>query len=609
MKTLADMHGLDHGFFQFPKTTLVNKLGYALALVAFLVAGVLYSTSLSIPDVPRVDEAKFLTELPADVDDLTFVDVQDGYDSGEYAAQAAFIVVPLELEQGGLAVDWCEWVEDDDNGGHWQYSIDFYDANRLTLRDQTGQTINAAYSYERSLAPEGDIVEPPCDSSWSRDIMGHGPNGDNIILSVFLLVEQDPVRYQVLSVAENDGFQNDRVPPEVTQREDRGRWALLATGIGGLFLMYSTTPSLKEDLRRIRNQKPGLVKDIASGPGVLGSQGRFFPHFGPNFQPKESTDYPARAVEDDWLFDVPPLPESYEAPFAQEGDGTLVAEHPNRLGTPKPATVTPYSMGAVVFSLSFIWLSADLRARDGSDVHTTLGWGMTLGVTAVNLIWFYVAWKQFKLVRLINDLPTSPVRSVAVGQAELVGQVRPSVAGTPTMKVGGRSHNGLVAWKWDSYEYVCTSDGDGGKSCSWKHRETKSGGVPFILHDGSGGILVDPEVWSGSKAKLDYGPEVAGWKRGDWRWEVSGFGVGDPVYILGDCVPRTEEDKQMWGCDPTLGNALLTVVPSTDTGDASVMHYGTELDVMSNNRSIFEILIVPSLVFIFGVFMFLNYTP
>jgi uncharacterized membrane protein YvlD (DUF360 family) len=39
------------------------------------------------------------------------------------------------------------------------------------------------------------------------------------------------------------------------------------------------------------------------------------------------------------------------------------------------------------------------------------------------------------------------------------------------------------------------------------------------------------------------------------------------------------------------------------------MHYGTELDLLSKNRSIFEILIVPLLIFTFGVFMFLNYTP
>ena len=33
------------------------------------------------------------------------------------------------------------------------------------------------------------------------------------------------------------------------------------------------------------------------------------------------------------------------------------------------------------------------------------------------------------------------------------------------------------------------------------------------------------------------------------------------------------------------------------------------LDVLSKNRSLFEIFIVPLLVFLFGIFMFINYTP
>ena len=45
------------------------------------------------------------------------------------------------------------------------------------------------------------------------------------------------------------------------------------------------------------------------------------------------------------------------------------------------------------------------------------------------------------------------------------------------------------------------------------------------------------------------------------------------------------------------------------TGDASVLHYGTEMDVLAKNRSLFEIFIVPLLIFLFGIFMFINYTP
>ena len=51
------------------------------------------------------------------------------------------------------------------------------------------------------------------------------------------------------------------------------------------------------------------------------------------------------------------------------------------------------------------------------------------------------------------------------------------------------------------------------------------------------------------------------------------------------------------------------MVPTVGTGDASIVHYGTEIDVLARNRSFVEILIVPLFVFLFGIFMFISYTP
>jgi hypothetical protein len=610
MQNPLDAHGLDHGFFQFPRPTVRHFIGYFIAGAMFLFAFSLYSSSLDIPDVPRVDEA---TQLPSLLEDHAVYDygpLQQGYESGNYASNAAFVIVPLELESGTIAYDNCRYVEDDEGGGSWEYSFDMDYANQLTFVDKDENRIIAAFAYDGSLDPEGEVDQPSCGSSWSRTIEGFGENDPaNYLFNVYLLVEEDPERFQVLSVVEISSFYSQTPPQEVTQREDRGRWSLLALGVGGLVFMYSTTPSLKYDLGRIRKENGNLTKDITSSAGVLGSSGRYFQHIGTNYEILSTPHYPVRAAESDWLFGAPPLPTSYATPYAQDGDGGLLREHPKKMGTPKPATMTPYSIGAIIFSGSFIWLSADLRARDGSTWHTILGWGMTVFVTLVNLIWFIFAWRQFKLVRLVNDLPTSPIRSVAVGQAELVGQVRPSIAGTPEMTVGGRSHKGLVLWQWSSYKYECHTDSDGDTHCSWSHIETQGGGVPFMIHDGSGGMIVDPSLWEKSKKKFDLGSILDTWQRGDWKWEVRGLGIGDPVYILGDCVPRTQDHKEQWGTDPVLPNALLTVVPSTDTGDASVLHYGTEIDMIANNRSIFEILIVPMLVFLFGVFMFLNYTP
>ena len=607
----SEAHGLDHGFFHIPKPTPGHSRGYGISAVLLIIGLFLYNSSLSIPDVPRIEEAEVLLALHDDPSDYEYGVLQKGYDAEEYASTAAFVVVPLELESGTIGYESCTWVEDDDGGGSWSYSVEFFD-NSLRFRDVAGKSIDASFSRQGSLSPEGSMLSE-CSSEYGRDIVGRGENqSGNHRFSVFMLVEEDPVRYQLLSVAENRGFSNALLPDEVTQREDRGRWALLLSGLAGMVCMAGTGPSLKEDLKRIRKQNSESSNDTTSSEGALGVSGRSFPHFGPNFERIETTSTPARDAENDWLFGAPPLPASFEDPFKQEGDGTLIAEHPIKMGTPRPATMTPYSIGALLFATSFIWLAADLRARDGSWFHTMLGWGLTFVVTGVNLVWFYRAWKQFKLVRLVNDLPTSPVRSAAVGQVELVGQVRPSVAGTPVMEVGGRENKGLVSWRWDSYRYECTTDSDGNQSCSWNHKERVSNGVPFIVHDGSGGIIVDPAFWS--EKQVDLGPVIdtwqrGNWQRGKWRWDVRGLGVGDPLYILGDCVPRTEQHLRDWGGDPTVQNALLTVVPTTGTGDASVLHLGTELDLLAQNRSIFEILIVPLFVFTMGVFMFLNYTP
>ena len=602
------VQSLDQGMFAFPRPKLIHVIGYIITFFSVLTAYTLYSQSLTIPDVPRVEEATVLPYLHDDVSAYDFAPVQKGYDVDEYASEAAFIVVPLELEEGIIASDDCRWVEDDEGNGGWEYSFRMKSAQRLTMVDAEGTRISTAFSLQDSLSPEGEVYQPDCNGYWSRTIGGDGIGSeDNFLFNAFVMVEQDPVRYQLLSVVEIWNLNNpSEDPQEVTQREDRGRWSLLSFGFAGLIFMYSNSPPLMHELRKIRKQNRDAVKDTSSAPGVLGFSGRYFPHFGPNFQPLAYSNHPARSADDDWLFGAP-APTSFDDPYGQDAHGKLIPEHPSIVGTPKAALITPYSIGAVVFAGSFIWLSADLRARDGSGFHTTLGWGMTAFVTLMNILWFFSAWKQFKLTRLIKDLPTSPIRSVAVGQAELVGQVRPSIAGTPEMKVGGRTHKGLTCWQWKSYQYVCRTDSDGDTHCSWEHRETKAGGVPFMIHDGTGGMIIDPSLWV--KKPVDYGPLLDTWQRGDWKWTLAALGIGDPVYILGDCVPRDVDHIEKWGGHETLPQALLTMVPTTGTGDASIVHYGTEMDVLSKNRSLFEIFIVPLLIFLFGIFMFLNYTP
>ena len=120
-------------------------------------------------------------------------------------------------------------------------------------------------------------------------------------------------------------------------------------------------------------------------------------------------------------------------------------------------------------------------------------------------------------------------------------------------------------------------------------------GVPFIVHDGTAGMLFDPRVWDGGgaiqagteevrdtggwmrlwswfsllpfflnrilgawrKKELGgFGSVLRQWNQGNFRWQVTGIGVGDPVYLLGNVVPRTAEDLAANGTHPTAQSAL-----------------------------------------------------
>ena len=105
MQSSADIRALDHGFFQFPRPTTRHVVGYVIASGLFLVAFGLYTSSLSIPDVPRVEEAELLSSLHDDPGEYDYGELQKGYKQGDYAQTAAFVVIPLELEQGLLGQD------------------------------------------------------------------------------------------------------------------------------------------------------------------------------------------------------------------------------------------------------------------------------------------------------------------------------------------------------------------------------------------------------------------------------------------------------------------------------------------------------------------------
>ena len=203
----------------------------------------------------------------------------------------------------------------------------------------------------------------------------------------------------------------------------------------------------------------------------------------------------------------------------------------------------------------------------------------------------------------IIDTPSSRVRSVAVGPAELVGQVRPGPKGTMSVDVGSSSSRrvqGVVHFRWKEEERVCSKDKDGNESCKWVTRRTDKGGCEFILHDGTGGILVDPTSWD----KVNMGDSLFTWGTSKWRWTVWVLAAGDPVYCLGRVETRTHDEREE-GIDTSIPNSLLVVRGNQDIGMQAHLHRGTELSLIAGLRSTTEAIIVPVVMLLFSAIPFI----
>ena len=122
-----------------------------------------------------------------------------------------------------------------------------------------------------------------------------------------------------------------------------------------------------------------------------------------------------------------------------------------------------------------------------------------------------------------------------------------------------------------------------------------------MLHDGTGGILVDPSTWR----KPIFGDPLQVWQWSNMRWTVHALCAGDPVYCLGRVEPRRGDYAPEEGCPTEIQNANLVVTGESDVGTYSKFARGTELSVVSNLRSTTESIIIPVLMIIFSAIPFI----
>ena len=152
---------------------------------------------------------------------------------------------------------------------------------------------------------------------------------------------------------------------------------------------------------------------------------------------------------------------------------------------------------------------------------------------------FIRGFRWWRWARLIEDTPTSRVRSAAQGYAELVGTGR-RMPGAPVIAPLSR-----LPCTWWRYT-VERRTRDGKSRTRWSVVSRGVSDALFLLEDETGRCIVDPEgadvlpqatdTWYGSTPLPEAGPPIHRGFRGfgsDYRYRESRMHDGDPLYAVG----------------------------------------------------------------------------
>ena len=177
----------------------------------------------------------------------------------------------------------------------------------------------------------------------------------------------------------------------------------------------------------------------------------------------------------------------------------------------------------------------------------------------VGLAIFYNSLKNLKKKRLFENIPTSKMRSVAMGLVELKGKI--AVADS-TIK-DPFDDKDCVYWSVTIEEYVKR-----GKSHKWVTRHQSSDSAPFLFSDDTGSVLIHSRKADMTNVKRDSSYESAllfseelplkirqycdthkvkykGWFGGKrkMRCRTTYLEPNDQLYIIGNARPLTEKES------------------------------------------------------------------
>ncbi|MEC9458068.1 MAG: hypothetical protein VYD27_03765 [Candidatus Thermoplasmatota archaeon] len=410
-------------------------------------------------------------------------------------------------------------------------------------------------------------------------------------------------------------------------------WTTVAGG--GMFVvpgcllgMWLTPTKLQKEFEKIRiEEKP---RDFVHRSETGGSTGSFW-----------TGKYSHSPKRDDrgWVFQAPG-PEYWDKvdPYGPDDSG-IIPEHPTVVGTPKPASFSLDGVFMCILALYSIPATmasvyAGLEVGESAEDLEALAFAglLIFGPAIVSVVFAAGMWVTGTKMQLTIDVPTSKIRSMAAGELELVGQVRRWTSPAPPVLVGddpARTYNDLHSWRWE-YEIhlkrtkvVMTDDGPRTKTeYKWETIKQKNGSHNFILHDGTGGVLVKPKEFEDQELgeyiriwKVDHNRNLGeifgslitttfgGWTILEHKWTLWGLALGDPCYILGKAENRPKNmKKEKWfaedGITPIRRNdqqLLMQVVGESGVGFDARLERGSELGVLGKVKSQFEYKIIPGI--------------
>ena len=278
-------------------------------------------------------------------------------------------------------------------------------------------------------------------------------------------------------------------------------WTSVAVGLvnfvvpGCLLGMWLTPTKLQKELKNQDRGRPSFVHRSWQVP-----------------QEVSGLENIPLAPRDDrgWVFQAPG-PEYWDKvdPYGPDDSG-IILEHPTVVGTPKPARLSldgVFMCILVLYSIPATMASVYAGLEVGKSAEDTealvIACALIVGPAIGSVIFTAASWSMGTKMQLTIDVPTSKIRSMAAGELEL----RPSscrwTSPAPPVLVGddpARTYNDLHSWRWEYEIYlrrtkvVMTDDGPRTKTeYKWETIKEKNGGHNFILHDGTGGVLVKPK--------------------------------------------------------------------------------------------------------------------